>query len=269
VQKDIAQKNRLLAEPISVKELEGGVERKGAAYLEVREDLNTAETHKLQTEIELHKKSNKILSSERLFWLCLFGGVFGLHSFVAKRKLRGFLQLFSFSLFGFWWLYDLGLIVSNKFTDGDNKIIYFFLKHGETGNFTIRFIAFTIDFIILNFIVSLISFIIIKYQILLIDYMTYSLLFLDLGIYLLYFFGFSVAYHATPGKIFMHLRIETKEGGSPSKIQLLIRYFAYFISQMLAMLGFIMILFRKDRLALHDIIAESKIVYTGEGNNYA
>jgi RPE1 domain-containing protein len=47
---------RLLAEHIYVREFEGGAERKDAAYLEVREDLNTVPTYKLQIEIELCKK---------------------------------------------------------------------------------------------------------------------------------------------------------------------------------------------------------------------
>ncbi len=50
-------KIRLLAEPIYVKKFEGGAERKDAAYFEVREDLSTVPTYKLQTEIVLCKKS--------------------------------------------------------------------------------------------------------------------------------------------------------------------------------------------------------------------
>ncbi len=48
---------RLLAEPIYVKEVEGGAERKNAAYLEVREDLSTVPTYKLQIEIGLCEQS--------------------------------------------------------------------------------------------------------------------------------------------------------------------------------------------------------------------
>jgi benzodiazapine receptor len=48
---------RLLAEPIYVKKFEGGAEQKDAAYLEIRKDLSTVPTYKLQTEIGLCKKS--------------------------------------------------------------------------------------------------------------------------------------------------------------------------------------------------------------------
>ena len=48
---------RLLAEPIYVKEFEGGAERKDATYFEVREDLSTVPTYKLQIEIGSCKKS--------------------------------------------------------------------------------------------------------------------------------------------------------------------------------------------------------------------
>lgn len=51
------------------------------------------------------------------FWLCLFGGLFGLHYFYVGRFGRGVLAALTLNFFFFGWVSDLGKIAKGKFTD--------------------------------------------------------------------------------------------------------------------------------------------------------
>lgn len=59
--------------------------------------------------------SNK--SKKTAFWLCLFGGYFGLHRYYVLKIGTGFLYMFTMGLFFFGWWYDLIMICLGKFTD--------------------------------------------------------------------------------------------------------------------------------------------------------
>jgi len=48
-----------------------------------------------------------------ILWLCVFGGLFGLHYFYIGRVGKGFLYLFTFGLFGFGWLFDIDSILKD------------------------------------------------------------------------------------------------------------------------------------------------------------
>lgn len=50
-----------------------------------------------------------------ILWLCVFGGLFGLHYFYIGRVGKGFLYLFTFGLFGFGWLFDIDSILKGRF----------------------------------------------------------------------------------------------------------------------------------------------------------
>ena len=51
------------------------------------------------------------------FFLCLFGGFFGLHYFYVGRYGKGVLYLFTMGLFVLGWWHDLGKILNGKFCD--------------------------------------------------------------------------------------------------------------------------------------------------------
>ena len=66
---------------------------------------------------------------------------------------------------------------------------------------------------------------------------------------------------ATPGKILLELSIvDAETGGKPSNGQLICRYFAYYISVLPLMLGFIWVGFDKRKQGWHDKLAGTVVV---------
>jgi uncharacterized RDD family membrane protein YckC len=64
----------------------------------------------------------------------------------------------------------------------------------------------------------------------------------------------------TPGKKALKLKVVNhKDFSEPNFMQLLIRYFGYFLS-MISLIGFFIPLFRKDKKALHDLIAGTVVI---------
>lgn len=53
--------------------------------------------------------------------LCLLLGVFGAHRFYVGKTGTGLLQLFTLGGLGLWMLYDLVLIITTQFRDGDGR----------------------------------------------------------------------------------------------------------------------------------------------------
>jgi len=51
------------------------------------------------------------------FFLCLFGGVLGLHQFYVGRISKGFLYILTLGLFLFGWFIDLFKILNGTFRD--------------------------------------------------------------------------------------------------------------------------------------------------------
>lgn len=65
----------------------------------------------------------------------------------------------------------------------------------------------------------------------------------------------------SPGKKLARITIvNAKDYNKPTYIQLLIRFFAYFIS-FISLIGFFVGLFRKDNRALHDLLSGTAVVY--------
>lgn len=67
----------------------------------------------------------------------------------------------------------------------------------------------------------------------------------------------------TPGKKLLHIRIVSHpDGGGLSHGKAVLRYVVgYTVSTLVLGLGFIMVAFREDRRALHDLIAGTSVVY--------
>lgn len=68
---------------------------------------------------------------------------------------------------------------------------------------------------------------------------------------------------ATPGKMILRLKIaDATTGGEPSTGQLIGRYFAYFLSTIPLMLGFLWVAFDKRKQGWHDKLAGTIVVRT-------
>jgi uncharacterized RDD family membrane protein YckC len=70
---------------------------------------------------------------------------------------------------------------------------------------------------------------------------------------------------ATLGKMALNIRVTTLDGGRISFARATGRYFAKFISSITFLIGFVMAAFTKRRQALHDIIAQTLVLKSGEG----
>lgn len=55
--------------------------------------------------------------------LCLFLGCVGAHRFYVGKVGSGIAQIFTLGGLGFWALYDLVIIICNKFTDSNGQIV--------------------------------------------------------------------------------------------------------------------------------------------------
>ncbi len=67
---------------------------------------------------------------------------------------------------------------------------------------------------------------------------------------------------ATPGKRFVHIKIvDAKTFKDIDNQQALTRSIGYIASTFIFLLGFIMVAFRKDKRSLHDILANTAVIY--------
>ncbi|MFH2020076.1 MAG: RDD family protein [archaeon] len=79
-----------------------------------------------------------------------------------------------------------------------------------------------------------------------------------------YFVGFwAMNGGATPGKVLLGLKIVSKDGKSINLSTSLLRYVGFLVSNILFGIGFIWILFDKEKQGLHDKIAATYVVRTG------
>lgn len=67
---------------------------------------------------------------------------------------------------------------------------------------------------------------------------------------------------ATPGKKFVHIKIvDAKTFKDISSKQALTRSIGYIASTFIFLIGFLMVAFRKDKRSLHDILADTYVIY--------
>ena len=70
---------------------------------------------------------------------------------------------------------------------------------------------------------------------------------------------------ATPGKRFVHIKIvDAKTFGEIDNKQAITRSFGYIASTLFFLIGFIMVAFRKDKRGLHDLLAQTAVIYDEE-----
>jgi len=78
----------------------------------------------------------------------------------------------------------------------------------------------------------------------------------------LYFTMFeSSAIRATPGKFLVGVQVTDMSGGRIAFRTAVIRYFMKIVSGILFFIGYLIALFTKQRQALHDLVAETLVVY--------
>lgn len=67
----------------------------------------------------------------------------------------------------------------------------------------------------------------------------------------------------TPGKKLMGIKVVSGKNdlGKLTTGQAILRYLGYFLSSIIFCLGFIMVAFRKDKRGLHDLIANTYVIY--------
>jgi uncharacterized RDD family membrane protein YckC len=72
---------------------------------------------------------------------------------------------------------------------------------------------------------------------------------------------------ATPGKKFVYIKIvDYKTHKDITNKQAITRSLGYIISTFLFLIGFLMVGFRKDKRALHDLLAGTAVIYTAKIN---
>lgn len=76
--------------------------------------------------------------------------------------------------------------------------------------------------------------------------------------------GFWIADGATPGKMLFGLKVRMIDGRPVEPVAAVIRYFAYLASGLLLGIGFIVMLFSEERRGLHDMIANTIVIYEGD-----
>ncbi|PWJ68209.1 MULTISPECIES: RDD family protein [unclassified Fibrobacter] len=79
----------------------------------------------------------------------------------------------------------------------------------------------------------------------------------------LYFIFFTAIKGATPGKMLLHIKVETSEGGKVRWLTSIIRYIASMFTQFTLALygiGYIIVMIDPKRRALHDHIARTRVV---------
>jgi uncharacterized RDD family membrane protein YckC len=70
---------------------------------------------------------------------------------------------------------------------------------------------------------------------------------------------------ATPGKKLLHVRVvDAKTFQDITNKQAITRSLGYIPSTLLFGIGFLMVAFRKDKRALHDLLADTVVIYTEE-----
>jgi len=84
------------------------------------------------------------------------------------------------------------------------------------------------------------------------------------GVSAIYFVGFEASpWQATPGKRAARLRVRAADGGEAGFARALLRHFAGAISWLLLNLGHAIAGWRRDRRALHDLVAGTQVLADG------
>lgn len=92
--------------------------------------------------------------------------------------------------------------------------------------------------------------------------------FFFLFVYALYHIAFEFYFQTTPGKYCIGLKVINKYHGSPDLKTSILRHFSAALSWVTLNIGHAFIQWRKDKLALHDLISQTQVVEDSEISLY-
>lgn len=218
-------------------------------------------------------------SKSKTFLLCYFFGAFGFHRFYLGKLLTGVLMLVTGGGFVVWWLIDLYRIVTGRFKDkqgGDLRTAPLDKEQANAG-FWVRLSAFLVDGLVLGVIV------VVFIELPLFGYLfnagisfesadpaalagVVPIFILASSAITLLYVGYFVAltagkHQGTYGKRSMGIYVRSRSGDRIWIGGSLVRFVGYIISSIPLCLGFLMVAFQKNKLALHDLIAGTEVVF--------
>ena len=221
--------------------------------------------------------SNK--SKSTTFLLCYFFGALGVHRFYLGKLLTGVLMLFTGGGLLIWWIIDIYRIIAGRFKDKQGQDLRTSQPHADQPNagFWVRLSAFMVDGLILG----LIQFVLIYLPLMAYLYNTgiftapdpemaimavAPIVGLSQAAVVLLYVGYFVAltagkHQGTFGKRSMGIFVRKRDGGRVWIGSAVVRFVGYIISSIPIFLGYLMVAFQKNKLALHDLIAGTEVVY--------
>ena len=224
--------------------------------------------------------SNK--SKATTFLLCYFFGPLGVHRFYAGKFITGLLMLLTLGGLLIWWMVDLYRIAVGRFTDKDGNDLRTAPRDPSQTNagFWVRVAAMIIDGLLLGaiqFVFIYLPFMAYLYNLGIFNIQDPEMMqgaALQLapitlavqGVVLLLYVGYFVVLTAgkrqgTIGKSCMGIHVQKRDGGRIWYGTSVVRFVGYIISWIPLGLGYLMAAFSKRKLALHDIIAGTEVVF--------
>jgi uncharacterized RDD family membrane protein YckC len=224
--------------------------------------------------------SNK--SKSTTFLLCYFLGGLGVHRFYLGKLITGILMLLTGGGLLIWWLVDLYLVASGKLKDKEGNDLRTAQPYADQPNagFWVRLSALMVDGLVLGviqFIFIYLPFMAYLYNLGLFNVqdpemiqgamMSLAPIIIAVqGATLLLYVGYFVVltagkHQGTIGKRSMGIYVRKRDGGRIWFGSSVVRFVGYIISWIPFGLGYLMAAFQKQKLALHDIIAGTEVVY--------
>ena len=224
--------------------------------------------------------SNK--SKSTTFLLCYFLGGLGIHRFYLGKFITGILMLLTGGGLLIWWLIDLYRTATGRLKDKEGNDLRIAQPYADQPNagFWVRFAALTVDGLLLG--VIQLVFIYLPFMAYLYNLGLFNVQDPELmqgammslapiviavqGATLLLYVGYFVVltagkHQGTYGKRSMGIYVRKRDGGRIWFGSSVVRFVGYIISWIPLGLGFLMAAFQKRKLALHDMIAGTEVVY--------
>ena len=220
-------------------------------------------------------------SKSTTFLLCYFLGVFGVHRFYLGKLITGLMMLLTGGGLAIWWLLDLYFVITGRLKDKQGNDLGTAPPRADQPNagFWVRLSAIMIDGLVLGLVQFVIYLGLMAY---LYNTGTFDfsspeaaqmammsaapLVTMAQGVVLIMYVGYFVAltagkHQGTYGKRSMGIYVRKRDGGRVWIGHSLVRFVGYIISWIPLGLGYLMAAFNKRKLALHDIIAGTEVVY--------
>lgn len=218
-------------------------------------------------------------SKSTTFLLCYFLGALGVHRFYLGKLVTGLLMLLTGGGLMLWWILDLYLIITGRLKDKQGNALSVAQPYADRPNagFWVRLAALMVDGLLLG----VIQFVFIYGPLMAYLYNTGIFTAPDpemammavapmvtlaqaavLLLYVVYFVALTAGKHqGTYGKRSMGIYVRKRDGGRVWIGHSLVRFVGYIISWIPLGLGYLMAAFSKKKLALHDLIAGTEVVY--------